>query len=111
MYGFTNGTNYITRYIDTQTTHRARGGFGGNGRLPYPNITNETCRISDLIINKDILLIDDLYTKTVNIDEDAIQALFDKGAKSVVFYSVGKTMSRNNIIQNTNFDDNDRLPF
>jgi len=34
-------------------------------------------------------LVDDLYTKGVNIDEDAIQALLDKGAKNVVFYSVG----------------------
>ena len=44
---------------------------------------------------KDILLIDDLYTRSVNIDEDAIQALLDNGANSVTFYSVGKTVSRN----------------
>jgi hypothetical protein len=37
------------------------------------------------------LLIDDLYTKSVNIDEDWIQALYEKGAKNVIFYSVGKT--------------------
>ena len=41
---------------------------------------------------KNILLIDDVYTKDVGIDEDAIQALFDHGAKSVIFYSVGKTL-------------------
>ena len=39
------------------------------------------------INSKNILLIDDIYTKFVNIDEDAIQALLDKGAKSVHFYS------------------------
>jgi len=38
------------------------------------------------------LLIDDLYTRTVNIDEDAIQALLDKGAHSVAFYAVGRTV-------------------
>ncbi|GHS93961.1 hypothetical protein FACS1894207_1320 [Bacteroidia bacterium] len=91
---FMDGTNYIIRYTDTQTTHRARWGHGGSGNMPYPNITKDTCRISDDIRGKDILLIDDLYTKTVNIDEDAIQALLDKGAKSVAFYAVGKTVSR-----------------
>ena len=59
---------------------------------PYPGITKTTCTISDEIKGKDILLIDDVYTKDVGIDEDAIQALFDHGAKSVIFYSVGKTL-------------------
>jgi phosphoribosylpyrophosphate synthetase len=71
-----------------------RSGHGGNGDLPYPGITKNTCTISENVRGKNILLIDDLYTKTVNIDEDAIQALLDKGARSVVFYAVGKTMSR-----------------
>jgi len=93
--GFTNGTNYILRRADTKTTHRARGGYGGNGNMPYPNITKDTCTISKEVSGKDILLIDDLYTKSVNIDEDAIQALLDNGANSVVFYSVGKTALRN----------------
>src|SRR5690606_2989861 len=90
--GFYNGTNYIVRHTDTITTHRQRAGHGGNGNSPYPNITKHTCNISDEVSGKDILLIDDLYTKGVNIDEDAIQAVLDKGAKSVVFYSVGKTV-------------------
>ena len=30
-----------------------------------------------------------IYTKGVDIDEDAIQALLTKGAKSVTFYAVG----------------------
>ena len=91
---FHNGTDYIARHTDTQTTHRARSGHGGSGSMPYPGITKETCTISDKVIGKDILLIDDLYTKTVNIDEDAIQALLDKGVKSVIFYAVGKTVSK-----------------
>ena len=57
--------------------------------MPYPKITVNTCEISNNVKDKDILLIDDLYTNSVNIDEDAIQALYDKGAKSVVFYSIG----------------------
>ena len=32
------------------------------------------------------------YTQTVNIIEDAIQALFDKGARSVIFYAIGYTV-------------------
>lgn len=94
LIGFNNGTNYIVRHTDTKTTHRARGGHGGNGCMPYPGITKDTCHISTEVSDKDILLIDDLYTKTVNIDEDCIQALLDNGANSVTFYSVGKTVSR-----------------
>ena len=72
--------------------------------------------ISDLVRGKDIVLIDDLYTKTVNIDEDAIQALHDNGARSVIFYSVGKTLSRQDIPpaadnSTVNFSDDDDLPF
>lgn len=92
--GFNNGVNYITRHTDTITTHRHRAGYGGRGRLPYPGITKDTCTISNKVKGKDILLIDDLYTKTVNIDEDAIQALLDNDANDVIFYSIGKTILR-----------------
>jgi hypothetical protein len=93
--GFINSVDYIIRHTDTQTTHRAKWGYGGTGSLPYPGITAATCNISAQVIGKDILLIDDLYTKTVNIDEDAIQALLNKGANSVVFYAVGRTVFKN----------------
>jgi hypothetical protein len=92
---FFNGIDYIVRHTDTQTTHRARWGHGGSGSLPYPNITKNTCKISDEVRGKNILLIDDLYTKTINIDEDAIQALLNKGVNSVIFYAVGHTVFRN----------------
>jgi hypothetical protein len=95
MPNFENGTNYIIRHTNTRTTHLDRNGEGGDGNLPYPGITKETCTISNQVRGKDILLIDDLYTKSVNIDEDAIQALLDNGASSVTFYSVGKTALRN----------------
>ena len=94
LVGFEDGTHDIIRHTDTKTTHRARWGYGGDGRMPYAGITNDTCTLSNAIIGKDILLIDDLYTKTVNIDEDCLHALFDKGAKHVFFYSIGKTMNR-----------------
>ncbi len=92
--GFIDGTYFIIRHTNTKTTHLSRHGNGGDGAMPYPGITKDTCTISDEVVGKNILLIDDLYTKTVNIDEDAIQALFDKGAKSVYFYSIGKTVSK-----------------
>jgi hypothetical protein len=109
---FENGTKYIIRNTNTRTTHLDKNGEGGDGNLPYPGITKETCTISDLVRDKDILLIDDLYTKSVNVDEDAIQALYDKGARSVIFYSVGKTLSRQ-ITQTAANDstDDDDLPF
>ena len=90
--GFSNGTDFIIRCIDTRTTHRNRVGHGGNGDLPYPGITTTTCTISNYVRGKGILLIDDLYTGAVNIDEDAIQALLTNGAKSVIFYAVGRTV-------------------
>lgn len=92
---FIDGTNYIIRHKDTRTTHLDRSGYGGDGDLPYPGITKKTCTICSDVKGKDILLIDDLYTESVNIDEDAIQALLDSGANSVTFYSVGKTAPRN----------------
>ena len=92
--GFKDGTDFIIRHTDTRTTHRDRAGFGGNGNLPYPEITKETCGISSDVKDSNILLIDDLYTETVNIDEDAIQALLDAGANSVTFYAIGKTVYR-----------------
>ncbi len=92
--GFSDGTKYITRHTNTKTTH-LRDGKGGDGSYPYLGITKDTCHFSPYITGNDILLIDDIYTNTVNIDEDAIQALFDKGANSVTFYCIGKTVRKN----------------
>lgn len=83
-----NGTKYLVRHTSTQTTH-----LKDEGIPPYIGITKDTCYISDNVIGKDILLIDDIYTKSINIIEDAIQALLDKGARSVHFYAIGKTYS------------------
>ncbi|MCX7611735.1 MAG: hypothetical protein N2043_09140 [Ignavibacterium sp.] len=83
---FEDGTEYIKRIVDTETTHLTR-----NYASVYPGITRETCEISEMVIGKNILLIDDIYTPNVNIVEDAIQALLDRGANQVVFYAVGKT--------------------
>ncbi len=90
--GLSNGVNYIIRHTNTRTTHMNKSNYGGDGDMPYVGITKATCTFSHEIRGKDILLIDDIYTQGVNIDEDAIQALMDKGAKSVIFYSVGKTL-------------------
>lgn len=92
-----NGIDCITRHTNTKTTHLNKseyGNYGGDGEMPYPGITNDTCHISDKIIGRKILLIDDIYTKTVNVDEDVIQALFDKGAKEVIFFAIAKTKSK-----------------
>lgn len=93
--GFEDGTDFILRHTDTQTTHLAKSGHGGNGDLPYPQITKNTCQISPLVQGRNILLIDDLYTESVNIDEDALQALLDFGANSVYLYTIGKTKTKN----------------
>lgn len=67
-------------------------GFVNDGSDPYPGISIDTCSFSASINGRDILLIDDIYTKTVNIDEDMIQALLNNGANTVTFYAIGNTI-------------------
>ncbi len=94
--GFDDGTDYISRHTNTKITHLRKPieGFVNDGQMPYRGITTDTCNISNNVNGKNILLIDDIYTKTINIDEDALQALLDNGAKSVALYVVGKTVDR-----------------
>jgi len=89
---FNDGTNYIVRHTNTKTTHLPDTipNYNNDGDEPYVGITVDTCTISTDVKGKDILLIDDIYTNGVNIDEDAIQTLFDNGANSVIFYAVAK---------------------
>jgi len=111
--GLSNGTNYIIRHTHTITTHMNRSGYGGEGKMPYVGITKDTCNISNDVSGTDILLIDDIYTSGVNIDEDAIQALLDKGAKTVIFYAVAKTYKGGikPIVRPQINNDDDDLPF
>lgn len=91
--GFSDGSDFIIRHTNTRTTHLRRpvDGFENDGQMPYPGIAKDTCNFSTEISGRDILLVDDIYTKTVNIDEDMVQALFDNGARSVVFYAIANT--------------------
>lgn len=91
-----DGTNYIQRIKNTYTTHLDKatrdGKISNDGEKPYKGITVDTCNIDRAKIQgKNIILIDDIYTKNINIDEDCIQALFDNGAKNIIFYSIGYT--------------------
>lgn len=94
--GTVDGTTYILRHTNTKTTHirKSLPTHPNDGPEPYPGITADTCTISPLIRNAHVLLIDDIYTYGVNIDEDAINALYGAGAQSVTFYAVGKTVRR-----------------
>lgn len=91
--GFSDGSDFITRHTNTRTTHLRNpvDGFENDGPMPYPGIAADTCYFSPKISGRDILLVDDIYTKTANIDEDMVQALFDNEARSVVFYAIGNT--------------------
>lgn len=93
-HNFIDGTDYIQRQMNTKTTHlrKPMEGFVNDGSEPYPGISLETCNFSANINGKNILLIDDIYTKTVNIDEDMIQALLSRGANTVTFYAIGNTI-------------------
>lgn len=92
VHGFVDGTSYLRRHTNTRTTHLRNPvpNYINDGPEPYPGITEQTCDISTDVAGKDILLIDDIYTPGVNIDEDAISALIKAGAKTVAFYAVGK---------------------
>lgn len=90
-----NGVEFIKRFKNTKTTHLVntiRGDMSGDGDMPYPGITDDTCRLVGTVSGQNIILVDDIYTKTINVDEDCCQFLLNNGAKSVILYTVCKTM-------------------
>ncbi len=104
-----DGLDYIVRVKNTCTTHRSRSGHGGDGEMPRPGLIRDTCRLSPEIRGKDILLVDDIYTPSVGIDEDALCTLIDCGARSVVFYAVGYTVRKGS--REVGWNDFGNLPF
>lgn len=100
--GVKDGKDIFERYKSTKTTHlnptvsrvTAAGTKEINvGKAPYPGITKDTCIIdAKAVRTKDIILVDDIYTNGINVDEDCIQALYDAGAKSVVLFAVANTV-------------------
>lgn len=93
-YPVENGTEFIKRINDTKTTHLMKTKYGDlnkTGKEPYPGITRDTCNLNGNVRGKNVILIDDIYTAGVNVDEDCIQYLFDNDAKNVVLYTVCKT--------------------
>lgn len=88
-----DGTDCIRRVVNTRTTHlRNVPNISNDGADPYPGITVKTCEIDrSRIMNQDIILVDDIYTRNVNIDEDCIQALLSSGANKVVFFAISYT--------------------
>ena len=89
-----DGLDYIVRHTNTLCTHRSYWGYGGDGEGPRPGLLRDTCYLSPEIAGKNIVLVDDIYTADVGIDEDGVQALLDAGAKSVIMYTFGCTASR-----------------
>lgn len=88
-----DGSNAFYRHTDTKTTHR-KNHPNNDGCSPYPGITTDTCAISTSIIkDHNIVLIDDIYTECVFVDEDAIVSILNNGAKKIIFYSVCKTVA------------------
>lgn len=103
-HGVTDGADAVRRVVSTRTTHlperteriTAVGDRESNsGDMPYPGITRRTCEIdAGLICGREILLVDDIYTGGVYIDEDCIQALFDAGAARVILFTLSCTAPR-----------------
>lgn len=103
---FESGIDVIERTSNTETSHARK--FSPTFTKPIldepcisrrPGFTKMSCRISSKVRGRAIILVDDIYTPGVNIDEDAIQALYDNGASIVTLYAVAKTVKRsqNNI--------------
>lgn len=89
-----DGVQFLKRVKETQTTHRARSqNIVNNGPAPYRGITQDTCILNGDINGKYIILIDDIYTPGVYVDEDCIQFLYDKGARDVILYVLGVTIT------------------
>lgn len=89
-----NGAYFIQRHSDTKTTHlmnTKNGDMNKTGVAPYPGITGRTCSLDGNVRGKNVILIDDIYTHGVNVDEDCVQFLFDNGARNVVLYTLCKT--------------------
>lgn len=87
-----NGTHYLIRILETKTTHLAHLDIPtNNGPEPYPGITKDTCQLTGDVLEKSIILIDDIYTEGKGIDEDCIQFLLDNGADNVILYTLGMT--------------------
>ncbi|MDE6087093.1 MAG: hypothetical protein K2G25_01750 [Oscillospiraceae bacterium] len=89
-----NGAYFIKRDEDTKTTHlmnTKNGDMNTTGKAPYPGITRDTCSLHGDVRGKNVILIDDIYTHGVNVDEDCVQFLFDNGARKVVLYTLCKT--------------------
>lgn len=113
-----DGIKYITRIKDVATTHLSRNQQEEDDDImPYPGITKDSCSISNEVRGRTILLIDDIYTLGVGVVEDCIQALYDKGAKEVIFYAVGRTVKNSNtpskalsLNSKNYFDIDDKIP-
>jgi predicted amidophosphoribosyltransferase len=89
-----DGTDVIKRILDTKTTH-IKAIDQGNLPSPYKNITKETCEIkTQLIKDKFIILIDDVYTLGVNVIEDCLQVLLESNPRDIIVYTIGKTVRK-----------------
>ena len=87
------------RVKNTKTTHIKDERFGmvfkqkiDEQPKPYPGISRETCQIKGDIQGKNIILVDDIYTRNANIDEDFVQFLYNQGANRVILYCVGAVL-------------------
>lgn len=86
-----DGSSFIQRVKDTKTTHNWRV-ERNYGDMPYKGIAKDTCIFKkDQFKHRDIIVVDDVYTKNVNVAEDFIQTILDFGAKSVTLYVIAKT--------------------
>lgn len=88
-----DGTKFITRTVTTCTTHMSKvDSYFNEGEKPRRGLLKDTCKINEEGIRGcNVLLIDDIYTNGVGIDEDAVLSLLEIGAKSVTFYAIGYT--------------------
>lgn len=91
-----DGVDCIQRELNTHPSHHRSSSWQpvfqpGTPTEFHPRSIANTCSISPAVKDRAIILVDDIYTAGVGIDEEAIQALYDHGARKVILYTIGKT--------------------
>lgn len=90
-----DGVNVIKRTKNVKTTHIKSPNYANDGDYPYIGITRNTCIIdNERIKNANVILIDDIYTKTINIIEDCVQTLLDFDANVICVYCIAQTKKK-----------------
>lgn len=92
---FKDGSNAILRHSDTLPIPIELGDMAESvevvkAQALRPGLALASCAIDSIVESKTILLIDDIYAHGINVAEDTIEALLQRGATKVYYYAIAK---------------------